>query len=168
VLYTFVFNETSPAAPGTVASSGPVQNAASYLPPGVAGPFDDVDSVDVFAELVGATGGNLIVYVQVSPDEGINYYDAIAFPTLNAGAGAAIYRATLSYAQQSQTTAIATLVGKNLNPALTTGGANGIVVPGEGFNRVRLVFTAGSGTTKGATVRVVLCGKRSSGRISGQ
>lgn len=161
-LYTYIFHETSPNAAGTLASAGTVDNAANYLPVGVAGPFDDTDGTDVYAELVGATGGTLDVYVQVSPDEGANFYDAIHFPQLAAGAAAVKYRATLAYAQQNTaaTQGQPIVVGKNLTPAL----AVNTVVPGAGFNRARLLFVAGASTSAGASVRVVLCAKRDWGR----
>lgn len=161
-LYTYIFHETSPTSAITAASAGVVDNAANYLPPGVAGPFDDTDGTDIYAELVGATGGTLDVYVQVSPDEGANFYDAVHFPQLAAGGAAIKYRATLAYAQQNTaaTQGQPIVIGKNLTPALVVN----TVVPGEGFNRARLLFVAGAGTTAGAAIRVVLCSKRDWGR----
>jgi hypothetical protein len=98
----------------------------------------------------------------VSPDEGLNFYDAVHFPQLAAGAAAAVYRATLAYAQQNTPTTQGqpVAVGKNLVPLLAVNS----VVPGEGFNRARLVFKSGAGTSAGASVRVVLCSKRDWGR----
>ena len=161
-LYTYIFHETTPNAATTAASVGTVDNAANYLPVGVAGPFDDTGGVDVDAELVGATGGTLDVFVQVSPDEGQNWYDAIHFPQLLAGAGAVKYRATMAYAQQNTPTTQGQpiVIGKNLTPLL----AVNTVVPGAGFNRARLVFKSGVGTSAGAPVRVTLCAKRNFGR----
>jgi hypothetical protein len=161
-LYTYVFHEASPNTATTAASAGVVDNAANYLAAGVAGPFDDTDGTDVYAELVGATGGTLDVFLQVSPDEGANFYDAIHFPQLAAGGAAVIYRATLAYAQQNTTATQGApiVIGKNLTPLL----AVNTVVPGEGFNRARLVFKSGAGTSAGAAIRVVLCSKRDWGR----
>jgi hypothetical protein len=144
---SFVFNETSPAAAGTVASSHAVQGAASYLPAGVAGPMADYSAVDVVADLVGATGGTLDVYVQISPDDGANWYDVIHFVQLAGGAAAASYQSPLSNAT---TTAAPTKVGKNLAPVL----ANGTVVNGAFSDRMRLVMVAGVGTSQGAPVVV--------------
>ncbi len=149
----FCFNETSPSAAGTAASSKYVQNAASYLPPGVAGPLGDFSAVDVEVDLVGAVGGTLSVFVQVSPDDGVSWYDIISFPTLAAGAAAVSYRSPISNATGTSTP---TKVGKNLAPAL----ASSTVVNGAFTDRMRLVFVAGSGTTAGAQVVARLVAQR--------
>jgi hypothetical protein len=156
----FIFNETSPPVAGTAASSQPVQNQAlGYLPNGVAGPMADYDAVDVVADLVGATGGTLDVYVQLSPDDGNNWYDVIHFPQVLAGAAAASYQAPLSNATAT-TTPIK--VGRNLAPAL----AAGTVVNGAFSDRLRLVMVAGTGTSAGASVTVRVQPQRSGGTHS--
>src|ERR1019366_10545781 len=93
MIRTLVFQETSPASAITVASSQPVQGADFNVAAGVAGfGLDDYDSLDLTASLVGATGGALDVFVQGSPDEGINWFDVAHFVTLAAGAAAIVYR----------------------------------------------------------------------------
>jgi hypothetical protein len=153
-LANFVFSEMSPNAATTAISSQPVQNAASYLPAGVAGPLDEFEAVDVTAELAGATGGTLDVYVQTSPDGGGTWYDAIHFPQLLSGASAVKYKAPVSLA--CATTA-PSQVGKNGTPVL----ANAKVVGGAFSDRMRLVMVAGVGTTAGAPLIVRLCAQRS-------
>lgn len=158
----FVFSETSPAAPGTAASSQTVSGGAGplgYLPNGVAGPICDFDACDVIAELRGATGGTLDVYVQISPDDGANWYDIIHFPQLANGAAAVIYQAPISNAT---TTTFSVVVGKNLSPALTVSGTTG-VVNGAFSDRMRLVMVAGSGTSAGAAIVVRVAAQRSEG-----
>jgi hypothetical protein len=145
----FVFNETSPSSPGTAASSQSVTNSTLG---GIAWPLDDWDALDVAADIVGATGGTLNIYVQVSPD-GINWYDVIAFPQATNGASLKTYQAPLSLATN---TATVSQVGKNLNPSLTAGN----VVNGAFTDRLRLVMVAGSGTTVGAPVIVRVSGQR--------
>lgn len=150
----FVFTETSPSAPGTVASSQPVQNAANYLPAGVCGPLDDWEALDVIIEIQGATGGALAVYLQGSPDGGSTWYDLIAWPSATAASPLKFYQSPLSLAT---TTSYPVLVGKNLVPALVyaapTGGNVGTgVVNGAFSDRVRLVMVAGVGTTAGSVV----------------
>jgi hypothetical protein len=120
----------------------------------------DYEGADVVAELVGATGGTLDVFVQLSPDEGQNWYDIIHYPTLAAAAPAVIYQTPISTATN---TATAVKVGKNLAPAL----AAGTVVNGAFTDRLRLVMVAGAGTTAGAPVVVRVCPQRSRIRETG-
>jgi hypothetical protein len=149
----FVFNETSPAAPGTAASSQGVQSAGSFLPAGVAGPMQDYEAVDVLAQLRGATGGTLDVYIQSSPDDGQTWFDLVHFPQLAAGAGQVIYKSPIS---NTTTTSAPVVVGMNLSPAL----AVNTVVNGAFSDRMRLVMVAGSGTSVGANVIVRVAPQR--------
>jgi hypothetical protein len=148
----FAFSETSPASASTAASSQPVQNAGSFLPAGVAGPMQSYDAVDVIAELKGATGGTLDVYLQISPNDGIDWFDLIHWPQLGAGASAVIYQAPISNATATTTT---TVVGKNLSPTLGSATpTTGVVVNGAFSDRMRLVMVAGTSTSAGAAVVV--------------
>jgi len=155
VIAQFVFSETSPAAAGTAPSSAPVANAANYLPPGEAGPLDDFDSIGVTAELIGATGGTLDVYVQTSPDQGATWGDKVHFSQLLAGAAAVVYHVSLG-ANAPATSNAPIVVGEGLSPAL----AVATVVQGLAFDRMRLVMVAGSGTSAGAAVVVKVAGQR--------
>jgi hypothetical protein len=148
-LANFVFTETSPAAASTVVSSQPVQNAANSLPAGICGPMQDYDAVDVIAEISGATGGTLDVYLQISPDAAQSWYDLIHFAQAGAGSGVKYYQCPISNA--TNTTA-PVQVGKGLSPVLGAGSA--AVVNGAFSDRMRLVFVAGSGTTAGVQVIV--------------
>lgn len=155
MLATYIFNETSPAAPGTSASSQPVESSASWAASGVAaGILDDADALDISADLVGATGGTLDIYVQYSPDTGRNWYDLAHFPQLAAGAAAVKYRFGVGLIA---TASAPVVVGKNLSPAL----AASTVVQGPWGDRLRLVFVAGASTTAGAPVRVTIAAMRS-------
>lgn len=163
-LQTFVFSETSPASPSTVASSQAVTGCESAnVPAGVAGLFDDYESIMVTAELTGATGGALQVYLQLSPDGGQTWFDAIAWPNITAGASTAYYSSPLS---QATTTATTIAVGKNLVPALTNSSTAG-VVNGAFGDRARLVMKAGSGTSAGAPVVVRMSAQRARLREAG-
>ncbi len=156
-LATFVFLETSPSSATTLASSVAVQGADSRLPAGVAGPLDDYDAISIVAELIGATGGTLDVYLQTSGDMGITWIDYLHFPQL--AAGAAAIRFASSSSNFSQATA-ATVVGKNLVPAL----AANTSINGAFTDRMRLVMVGGVGTTVGAAVKVTLCAQRARDR----
>jgi hypothetical protein len=158
-LALFIFSETSPAAAGTATSVNPVTNQASFLPNGVAGPLGDYDAVDITADITGATGGTLDVYVQISNDNGQNWYDVVHFAQATAGHAIASYQAPIS---NSTATTAPTVVGKNLSPALTAGA----VVNGAFGDRMRLVMVAGSGTSAGAPVKVTIAPQRSGSTAS--
>jgi hypothetical protein len=129
----------------------------------VAGLFDDYESIDVVAEIKGATGGALAVYLQISPDGGINWFDIIAWPSASASATIVYYQSPLS---QATTTGVTSVVGKNLSPALPSG-ANGAVINGSFGDRARLVMVAGSSTSAGAPVIVRLSAQRMRVREAG-
>lgn len=151
----FIFAETSPSAAGTAASSQPVDSSANYLPPGVAGPLDDYDSLDIVAELTGATGGTLDVYVQSNPDgQNQNWFDIAHFTQLAAAAAAVKYNCSISLFTNATAP---TVVGKNLSPAL----AANTMVQGPFSDRIRVLMVAGTGTSAGAAVRVTVCAQRS-------
>jgi len=150
----FVFSEQTPAAHSTVASSNPVAGAGSYFPAGVAGPLSDYEAVDVILDApANTTGDTLDVYVQTSPDEGQNWYDAIHFPTIASGAAASSYAAPLSTATA---TSAPTQVGRNLSPAL----AAGAVVNGAFSDRMRLVMAAGANASSSITIAVRILAQR--------
>jgi hypothetical protein len=155
MLLQFIFAETSPSAPGTAASSQYVQSAASYLAAGIAGPLDESFGIQITAVLKGATGGTLDVYIQTSPNDGVTWVDAVHFPQLAAGAASVLYVATLSAISQPAS-ASPVVVGAGLSPAL----AANTVVQGLGFNRLRLLFVAGSGTTAGAPISAYVIPQR--------
>ncbi len=152
-LAAFAFSETSPAAAGTAASAVAVMGSASYAPAGVAVPFDDYESLNVVAELVGATGGTLDVYLQVSPDQGVNWFDFAHFPQLAGSASAIKY--TLTASLYSPLT-VPIVIGKNLVPAL----AVNTFVNGAMGDRMRLLMVAGTSTSVGAAVKVSLVAQR--------
>ena len=153
MLYYFLFNETSPSSPSVTTSVNVVESAATYGGPGVAMPLNDGNSLDIAADLRGATGGTLDVYVQYSVNSGRSWYDLAHFPTLASGASLLYYRAPVSLYTNSVNTQV---VGKNLVPAL----AASAMVNGAFGDRVRLVMVAGAGTTAGATVSIGVTAQR--------
>jgi hypothetical protein len=150
---SFVFNETSPATPTTLASSQSVAGSGQAFPLGVAGPLDDYEALLVTADLVGATGGTLDVYLQTSPDQGANWYDFAHFTPLAAAAPAVKYTLTASLYTQLPAPVV---VGKNLAPVL----AANTFVNGAFTDRMRLVMVAGAGTSAGAAVKVSVMAQR--------
>lgn len=146
----FTFTETSPAAAGTAASVNPVPY--STAPNGIAaGQLDDYAALVFVAELQGATGGVLDVFIQNWFND--TWYDFAHYNQLAAGAAATILAFSVSSANQTNTH---TVVGKNLVPLL----AAGSVIAGAWGDRFRLVMKAGAGTTLGAPVTVKILGQR--------
>ncbi len=150
---SFIWTETSPAAPGTAASSVAVAGAGAAFGVGIAGPLDDYEALSITAELVGATGGTLDVYTQVSPDQGVTWFDYLHFPQLLNGASAIKYASPSSMYTQSQA---ATVIGKNLTPAL----AANTTTNGAFTDRMRILMVAGSGTSVGAAVKITMAAQR--------
>jgi hypothetical protein len=154
----FVFSEISPNAVGTAASSQLVQNASSAVAAGIACPLDDGNGLDIVAELIGATGGALDVYLQQGMPDG-SWIDVVHFPSLTSGTGAINYKTNISaLALNSSTNAYTTpvVVGKGTSPQLVSGA----VVQGQGFDRLRLLMVAGSGTSAGAAVKCYVTTQR--------
>lgn len=126
----FSLNFTSPAAASTVAQT-PVRGF---------GPFRDLW---IYAELTGATGGTLDIYLQTTYDGGTTWVDYAHFPQLAAGAGV-ILRTWAVSARAQQTTL--TTVGKGTSPAL----AANTIVGGMFGDQFRVVAVAGAATSAGA------------------
>jgi hypothetical protein len=156
LIQQFVWSEISPNAPGTAASSKTVQNSSNALAAGIAGPLDDGAGIDIVAILVGATGGTLNVYMQQGMADG-TWYDVVSFPQLTAAESQVTYKTNLSALALNAgtggtTTSYATpvLIGSGIAPALIANAS----VQGQGFDRMRLVMVAGSGTSVGALVKI--------------
>lgn len=154
MLLQYIFNETSPAAVGTAVSSKPVSSTANYNVAGVAGPVDDSFGMQVTAVVGDPVGGALDLYVQTSPDDGAHWFDQIHFASFSSGTGG-VQVATLSAISQPASAA-PVAVGTGLAPALVAD----TVVQGMGFNRLRLLMVAGSGTTAGTSVTVYVVPQR--------
>jgi hypothetical protein len=108
------------------------------------------DSLQIVADLVGATGGTLDVYLQTSPDGGTTWYDYAHFPQLLAAAAAIRYMVNVS----SRTTSSIVVVGKGTTPAL----ALNTVVGGTWGDRLRALYVAGAATSAGAAITISIVG----------
>ncbi len=148
---SLVFAESSPAQNLTVASS--VAVVGSSGPAGVAmlspDSLETYDSLVVVANLVGAAGGTLDVYIQTSPDGGTTWADYAHFPQLAAGAAAVRYQ---FYASKISNLLVPAVIGINLTPTL----AANTVVGGAWGDRLRLVMKTGAGASAGAAVSVLV------------
>lgn len=111
------------------------------------------ENMTVYADLVGATGGTLDVRLQteVHPGAGI-WRDWLAFAQLASGAAAVKYGASASDRGIAPVA-----VGDQTTPLLAST-AGPIGMPGT---NLRLVATAGAGTSAGAAIVVWLIGRRS-------
>ncbi len=108
------------------------------------------DALDIVAELVGATGGTLDVYLQSSPDGGTTWFDYIHFPQLASAAAAVKYRVTVPTMGEAGIT----VIGKNTTPVL----AANTVVGGLWSDRLRALYVAGASTSAGAVVTISILG----------
>lgn len=108
-------------------------------------------SMLIYAELQGATGGVLDVYLQVSPDGGTTWLDYAHFAQLGAGASK-VYR-TWTVSKTAQQTTLQT-VGTGTSPAL----AASTIIGGEWGDQMRVVQVAGASTSAGAAqvIKLVL------------
>lgn len=127
---TIRLSATSPNAPGVAAAPATTQSLAGYT------------SMRIEAELAGATGGTLDVYLQVSYDSGQTWSDYAHFAQLAAGAAPVTYGVSVS---RSNGSALG-LVGKNQSPLLAANTCR----DGEWGKHARMLFVAGAGTTQGA------------------
>lgn len=112
------------------------------------------ESLDVNADLIGATGGPLNLYLQTSTDLGATWYDYAAFPQLAAGALASTVRFGVTRTQNSAGSFVT--VGKGLPATVAAALAAGTIVGGPFGDRMRLYAIAGAATTAGAIITVRL------------
>jgi hypothetical protein len=158
MLLQFIFSETSPTVAGTAVSSKSVASAASYLAAGIAGPVDDSFGMQITAVVANPSGGSLDLYVQSSPDDGTHWFDQVHFTTFASGTGGTQVATLSAISQPASAAPVA--IGSGTTPSL----ANSTVVQGMGFNRLRLIMVAGSGTNAGVAVTVYVVPQRNGTR----
>jgi hypothetical protein len=110
----------------------------------------------VEAQLVGATGGTLDVWLQRKVGPNL-WVDWVHFPQLAAGASAIRY----SFAVKNAATATGALtavttVGTDAAPAV--GAGVGLITNGHPGDFVRVVYVAGASTSAGALARIIITG----------
>ena len=126
---------TTPAAAGTAVLGSAVTGIDSFR------------QVVVAAHMTAPTGGDLDLVVQTQFGDS-DWYDAASFPTIEPGDDPVVYAVTLS---RSLSFIIPIRVGTNLSPALTDWGLSVLGVFGD---NLRVIATAGAGTTAGAVTTV--------------
>lgn len=105
--------------------------------------FGVYGSLWLYAELTGATGGTLDVYLQTSPDGGTTWVDYAHWPQVAGGASVILRSWAVSRGAEQKTL---TTVGKSTSPAL----AANTIVGGAWGDGLRIVSVAGAGTSAGA------------------
>lgn len=110
------------------------------------------DSLQIVATIRGGTGGTLDLYLQTSVDGAI-WYDYAHY--VQFADGAAVITRYCSVSRYSQVTTL-TAIGSDLTPAL----AANTVLGGDFGQRIRLIGTAGAGTTAGTTQTIKILGTR--------
>jgi hypothetical protein len=136
-----VITATSPATASTVVHSVQFGN------------LDDLESLTIIADIRGATGGTLDVYLQTTHDGGATWFDFAH--TVQLTAGAAQVRRAWHVNRATPVTASA-VIGTATTPAL----AADTIVGGSWGDALRIVFVAGVSTTAGASQTIRLYGKR--------
>jgi len=142
-LGNLIITGTTPSSATTAVVGSPITDVGQFI------------DLQVTADLVGATGGTLDVYVQRF-DQKANagagrWVDWIHFPQLAAAAGPIRYTVNAaSVASQA-----ITVVGVDLTPALAANTATG----GHPGDLVRVIATGGAGTSAGAVVTVSIRGR---------
>lgn len=137
-----------------ISGNSPAGAAQAVVGKAVGG-LADYPHLTVHAELVGAAGGTLDVYLQrkVNTNE---WQDWIHFPQLAAGAAAVKYAAAVQHASTAPV-----VVGET-NDAGTTGApalAANTVAPGHPGDTVRVLAVAGAGAAA-AAVKVSIIARR--------
>ena len=137
----FTISDTSPAAAGTAVSALSVSGLSLF-------PYLRVD-----ADLIGATGGTLDIYLQrlIKPNA---WADWLHFAQLAAGASAIRYSAIACHALS--TTITTSNRGTDAAPAVSLAAAT--FVGGHPGDVVRAVYVAGGSTSAGAAITIDITG----------
>jgi hypothetical protein len=134
--YIGAITATSPATASTAATTDTIKDICEY------------EWFLLIAELQGATGGTLDVYIQGKMAD--TWYDWGHFIQIAAG-GAAV-----KYMVQPQANNGAVAIGSGTSPVI----AADTFLGGYPGDEIRLVFTAGASTSAGAAQTVKLYGRR--------
>lgn len=133
---------------GTITATSPASASTAVAVATVPG-LEKFDWFAIEADLAGATGGTLDVYVQRRLANNL-WRDWIHFPQLAAGAAA------VKYSVQSGSTTTITVVGGGTDASPGVALAVNTALGGHPGSELRVVFVAGASTSAGAaqTVRV--------------
>jgi hypothetical protein len=130
---------------------GTSPSSASTVVGNTVGGLQKLASIRVDADLTGATGGTLDVYLQTSHDEGSTWRDYAHFAQVAAGAAVAHF-SFMAFRATGSSTIVAT--GSGTSPAL----AANAVLGGDFGDRMRVVYVAGAGTSAGAAQTITVSG----------
>lgn len=138
-VFRAVITDTSPAAASTVVGS--VVTGLDVI----------AESIRVTAEIEGATGGTLDVYLQWF--DGVTWWDFVHFTQLASGGAAVVHNINLTRTFQSAD-ASGTSVGKDTTPAL----AANAIADGDFGDRIRALYVAGVSTSAGQAQVITITG----------
>jgi hypothetical protein len=115
------------------------------------------ESVDIIADLVGATGGTLDVYLQKKIDQAgtVKWVDWVHFAQLASGA-AAIRHNISTNGNTVSATPVAVGVGTTASPGVAL--AAGTFAGGLPTDTVRIVAVGGVSTSAGAAIKITIVG----------
>lgn len=133
-----VFSDTTPSTETTEVGS-----SATGL--------DEFQEIHIEADLVGATGGTLDVYIQRKLADDL-WRDWIHFPTISAGGGAVKYSVPPGYTKDIYTVG----GGTDASPGIAL--AADTFVGGHPGNTIRAVYDAGPSTSAGTGVTIRVLG----------
>lgn len=136
---------TTPSSASTAVSTTNFTNMAKF------------EYVDIIADLVGATGGTLDVYLQKQIDQAgtVKWVDWIHFAQLASAASAIRYSISTS-SNTVSATPVAVGVGTTASPGVALAAAT--FAGGLPTNTVRIVAVAGASTSAGAAIKITLVG----------
>lgn len=137
----------------TVTGSGPATATTAVIGSAEGFSVADFDSMAVECAVQGGTGGTLDLYFQIMPYEGTVWTDYAHLAQLADAAAATRVRFTVARDGQALTI---TTVGTALTPAL----AANTVLGGDFGSRMRIVATAGVGTSAGTAQTFRFFGSR--------
>lgn len=135
---TFTVSDTSPASAITAVGDS-------------VGSLDEFDWFTIDADLVGATGGTLDIYLQRQVAEDL-WRDWLHFPQLADTAAAVKYTAVTSVTNS------VVVVGGGTDATPGVALAANTFIGGHPGNKVRAVYVAGAGTSAGAAVTIRVTG----------
>ncbi len=134
----------------TITGTSPATAVAAVLGSPVLG-MDKFNEIKIVANLLGATGGALDVYIQWTPDGGTTWYDYAHFTQLGAGAAAVKYTCSSTFG-----TTVPVATGSGTSPVLAAGASVG----GPFGDGLRCYVVAGASTSAGAAQTIKIYGVR--------
>jgi hypothetical protein len=136
--------------------SGTSPAAASTAPGAYATGLAKYAGLRVEAQVIGATGGTLDVYLQRKVGPNL-WVDWVHFAQLAAGASALLYSFTIQNVSTA-TGALTAVTSGGTDATPTSTGGTGLIMNNHPGDFVRVVYVAGASTSAGAVIKVYITG----------